>query len=108
MDWDDLRIFLSVSRTESLSGAGRRLGMDASTIGRRIARLERAVGATLFAKTPQGYAMTAEGARLVAPAEAAEKAALAAAEATHGEAGISGQLRIGAPDGLQRCNLAAS
>ena len=44
MDWDDLRIFLSVSRTESLSGAGRRLGMDASTIGRRIARLERAVG----------------------------------------------------------------
>ena len=99
MDWDDLRIFLSVSRTESLSGAGRRLGMDASTIGRRIARLERAVGATLFAKTPQGYAMTAEGARLVAPAEAAEKAALTAAEATHGEAGISGQLRIGAPDG---------
>ncbi|MFV0386976.1 LysR family transcriptional regulator [Paracoccus sp. (in: a-proteobacteria)] len=99
MDWDDLRIFLAVARAESLSGAGRRLGMDASTIGRRIARLERAVGAALFAKTPQGYALTAEGARLMAPAEATEKAALAATEATRREAGISGQLRIGAPDG---------
>ena len=97
MDWDDLRIFLAVSRTESLSGAGRRLGMDASTIGRRIARLERAVGAALFAKTPQGYVLTAEGARLVAPAEAAEQGANAAAEAVRREAGLTGQLRIGAP-----------
>lgn len=99
MDWDDLRIFLAVARAESLSGAGRRLGLDASTVGRRIARLEQSVGATLFAKTPQGYAMTAEGGRLVGPAEAAEKAASAATEATRRETGVSGQLRIGAPDG---------
>lgn len=99
MDWDDLRIFLAVARAESLSGAGRRLNMDASTVGRRVARLEAAVGAALFAKTPQGYALTSEGGRLIAPAEAAEKAAAAASEATRREAGISGQLRIGAPDG---------
>lgn len=99
MDWDDLRIFLAVSRAESLSGAGRRLGMDASTVGRRIARLERSVGAALFAKTPQGYTLTAEGARLIAPAEAAEKAALTVAEAARRDEGIGGQLRIGAPDG---------
>ena len=99
VDWDDLRIFLSVARTESLSGAGRRLGLDASTVGRRIARLEGAVGAALFLKTPQGYQLTAEGARLIAPAEAAEQAASAAAEAVRADAGITGQLRIGAPDG---------
>ncbi|WP_411957907.1 LysR family transcriptional regulator [Paracoccus homiensis] len=99
MDWDDLRIFLAVARAESLSGAGRRLNMDASTVGRRVARLEAAVGAALFAKTPQGYALTSEGGRLMAAAEAAEKAAAAASEATRREAGISGQLRIGAPDG---------
>ena len=99
MDWDDLRIFLAVARTESLSGAGRRLGMDASTIGRRIARLEASVDAALFAKTPQGYALTAEGGRLIAPAEAAEQGAIAAAEAVRREAGLTGQLRIGAPDG---------
>ncbi|WP_378942639.1 LysR family transcriptional regulator [Paracoccus sp. R86501] len=99
MDWDDLRIFLAVARTESLSSAGRRLTMDASTVGRRIARLEAAVGAALFLKTPQGYALTAEGARLVAPAEAAEQAAAAAAEGVRRDAGLTGQLRIGAPDG---------
>lgn len=99
MDWDDLRIFLAVARSESLSGAGRRLGMDASTVGRRVARLEATVGAVLFLKTPQGYALTEAGERLVAPAEASEKAALAAAEAVRRETGISGQLRIGAPDG---------
>ncbi|MBK4215275.1 LysR family transcriptional regulator [Paracoccus caeni] len=99
MDWDDLRIFLAVARAESLSGAGRRLAMDASTIGRRIARLEQAIGAVLFAKTPQGYALTAEGERLIAPAEATEQAAAAASEATRSEAGLTGQLRIGAPDG---------
>ncbi|MDB6177520.1 LysR family transcriptional regulator [Paracoccus sp. Z330] len=99
MDWDDLRIFLAVARSESLSGAGRWLKMDASTVGRRIGRLEHDIGATLFAKTPQGYTLTPEGDRLVAPAEAAEKAAKAANEATRRDAGISGVLRIGAPDG---------
>ena len=47
MDWDDLRIFLAVARAESLSGAGRRLAMDASTVGRRIARLEAMAGQRL-------------------------------------------------------------
>ena len=37
MDWDDMRIFLAVARADSLSGAGRRLGIDASTVGRRVA-----------------------------------------------------------------------
>ena len=99
MDWDDLRIFLAVARAESLSGAGRRLALDASTVGRRIARLEDALGQTLFLKTPQGYGLTAHGARLVPHAEAAEQATDAASHAAAGPAGLSGQLRIGAPDG---------
>ena len=99
MDWDDLRIFLAVARAESLSAAGRRLGMDASTVGRRIARLEGGLSAALFTKTPQGYALTDRGQRLIPPAEAAEQAAAAAAEAATPAAGLTGQLRIGAPDG---------
>ncbi|MDO5704529.1 MAG: LysR family transcriptional regulator [Paracoccus sp. (in: a-proteobacteria)] len=99
MDWDDLRIFLAVARDESLSAAGRRLAMDASTVGRRVARLERGLGAALFVKTPQGYLLTERGRRLIAPAEAAEQAAAAAAEAASPAAGLSGQVRIGAPDG---------
>lgn len=99
-DWDDLRIFLAVARRESLSGAGRILKLDAATVGRRIARLEVALGAQLFVKGPQGYALTDAGARLLPHAEAAEQALTGAAEATSGAAGqFSGQLRIGAPDG---------
>lgn len=99
MDWDDLRIFLAVARAESLSRAGRRLGMDASTVGRRVARLEGALGAELFVKTPQGYALSPAGDRLLPHAETAEAALTGATEALTGDAGLSGQLRIGAPDG---------
>lgn len=99
MDWDDLRIFLAVARDDSLSRAGQRLGMDASTVGRRIARLERDVGAALFQKSPQGYRLSPEGERLIPHAEAAESALVGATEALSGPGEITGQLRIGAPDG---------
>ncbi len=95
-----MRIFLAVVRGESLSAAGRSLRMDAATVGRRIARLEQGMGAALFAKSPQGYALTEAGARLVAHAEEAEQAMSLASEAVRGHAeGLSGQIRIGAPDG---------
>ena len=64
MDWDDLRIFLAVARTESLSAAGKRLKIDPATVGRRVARLEQATGARLFTKSPQGYALGAEAIRM--------------------------------------------
>ena len=100
INWDDLRIFLFVARAESLSGAARRLGCDPATVGRRIDRLERALGAALFLKSPQGYVLTAEGQRFVGPAEAAEQAAGGAVDAIGaGGAGLEGQIRIGAPDG---------
>ncbi len=98
--WDDMRIFLSVARGESLSGAGRTLRMDPATVGRRIARLEQELGTPLFAKSPQGYALTEAGGRLLRHAEEAEQAMQAASEAVAGATeGLSGQIRIGAPDG---------
>lgn len=100
MDWDDLRVFLAVARAESLSGAGRVLKCDAATVGRRIARLEEGLGAKLFIKSPQGYALTDAGGRLMPHAEQAEQAMAAASEDLGGVAGqLTGQLRIGAPDG---------
>jgi DNA-binding transcriptional LysR family regulator len=100
MDWDDLRLFLAVARTDSLSAAGKALRLDPATVGRRVQRLEVALGQRLFVKSPQGYALTDDGARLVPHAERAEGAALAAAEDFRGaSAGLSGQIRLGAPDG---------
>ncbi len=100
IDWDDLRVFLAVARAESLSGAGRALRLDPATVGRRIARLEDRLGAALFGKSPQGYALTGAGQGLLAHAERAEQAVAAAREEVRGTSeGLSGQVRIGAPDG---------
>lgn len=99
VDWDDLRIFLAVARGESLSSAGRTLRIDPATVGRRIARLEEAVGARLFLKTPQGYALAEAGVGLMPHAEAAEAAALRASERADAPTGLMGQIRLGAPDG---------
>jgi len=99
-DWDDLKVFLAVARAESLSRAGKALRIDPATAGRRIARLEEALGARLFAKSPQGYALTADGARLLDHAARAEQAVEGGlAELRTGGAQLSGQIRIGAPDG---------
>lgn len=100
-DWDDLRVFLAVARAESLSAAGRVLKLDPATVGRRVARLEEAMAARLFARSPQGYALTGEGQRLLAHAIRAEQAVAAAGEEVRGDPGrLSGQVRIGAPDGV--------
>lgn len=98
--WDDLKIFLAVAREESLSGAGRILKVDPATVGRRIARLEAALETPLFVKSPQGYALTAAGERMLSHGERVEEAMRGATEAVMGSSDtLSGQIRIGAPDG---------
>ena len=99
-NWDDLRVFLAVAREESLSAAGRVLRLDPATVGRRVQKLETALQATLFAKSPQGYALSEAGAALLARAEEAETAMRAAVADLPSETDLlHGQIRIGAPDG---------
>lgn len=99
--WDDVRVFLAVARDESLSAAGKRLRMDPATVGRRVARLEASYEAPLFVKSPTGYALTEMGERLLVHAERAEQSLQMADETMTGqEGGLSGQIRIGAPDGV--------
>ncbi|WP_224823516.1 LysR family transcriptional regulator [Cognatishimia sp. MH4019] len=101
LNWNDMRVFLAVARTESLSGAGRVLQVDPATVGRRIGRLEQTLGTPLFAKSPQGYALTDAGQRLQTHAERAEQAMQGAQDALTGTtATLAGQIRIGAPDGV--------
>ncbi|SLN67996.1 LysR family transcriptional regulator [Ruegeria meonggei] len=99
-NWDDMRVFLAVAREESLSAAGRLLKIDPATVGRRIARLEVSLDAPLFTKSQQGYVLTSAGERLMAHGLQAEEAMRAAAGALAGSSKtLSGQIRIGAPDG---------
>ncbi|EDM71365.1 Transcriptional regulator, LysR family protein [Roseobacter sp. AzwK-3b] len=100
VQWDDLKIFLAVARAESLSGAGRILKVDPATVGRRIARLETDLGVPLFAKSPMGYALSDAGQRLMGHAVRVEQAVEGVAEEMAGRSGgMTGQIRIGAPDG---------
>jgi hypothetical protein len=45
LDWDDLRYFLRVVQAKTLAGGARKLGVEHSTVGRRLSALERALGA---------------------------------------------------------------
>lgn len=100
MTSDDILIFLMVARRGSLTAAARHLGKDTATVGRRIQRLERALGQTLFAKSPKGYRLTGAGETLLPRAEAMEELTRdITAGFARGDQGIDGKIRIGAPDG---------
>ncbi|KIN72142.1 LysR family transcriptional regulator [Sulfitobacter guttiformis] len=99
-NWDDLRLFLAVAREQSLSGAGKVLRLDPATLGRRMGRLEKAMQVALFVKSPQGYALTQAGAQLLERAGAVEQAMRGTAVGDDAKSeGLSGQIRLGAPDG---------
>lgn len=100
-NWDDLRFFLAVARAGRLTVASRQLEADHTTVSRRIAALEGALKAKLFERSPQGYALTEQGERLLAKAESMESQALAVASELGGsDLALSGTVRIGAPDGF--------
>lgn len=73
-DWDDLRLFLAVSRLGGLSAARAATGFSPATLGRRITALERAVGVPLFKRLQTGYRLTGAGQELFAHAEEVERA----------------------------------
>jgi DNA-binding transcriptional LysR family regulator len=77
LDWDDLRSFLAIARQGSLSGAARALGVQQSTMSRRLEALEGRAGARLLQKTPGGYVLTLVGETILGNVERIEAEALA-------------------------------
>jgi DNA-binding transcriptional LysR family regulator len=73
MNWDDFRIVLAVSRAGTQAGAARMLRVDATTVGRRIAVIEEALGARLFDRLSSGYIPTDVGHRAIERAESVER-----------------------------------
>lgn len=101
MLWDDLRVLLAVHQTGSHKRAGRQLGVDPTTVGRRLGALERAVGTRLFSRTPDRVQATSAGLKLVLHAERMEAEAIAAERALLAAGdGVEGSLRVTAPDGF--------
>ena len=100
-DWNDLRSFLAVARSGRLTVAASRLGVDHTTLSRRIGALEHALKAQLFDRSPTGYTLTEQGLRLMPMAEEMERLASGAEESVGGSAAaVEGPVRIGSPEGF--------
>jgi DNA-binding transcriptional LysR family regulator len=100
-DWDDLKSFLAIARSGRLTAAAARLGLDHSTLSRRLGALEHALKAKLFERSPSGYTLTEQGRRLLPIAEEMERLAIGAADAVGGSAAsVEGVVRIGSPEGF--------
>lgn len=101
MHWDDLRIFLAAARSRTLSDAARKLGVDATTVGRRLERLSSDLKTTLFEATPGGLTLTSHGERLLVQAEAVEQSIAVASDTLAGERSrLKGLVRISISEGL--------
>ncbi|HYG29099.1 MAG TPA: LysR family transcriptional regulator [Allosphingosinicella sp.] len=100
-DWNDLKAFLAVSRSGRLTAAAARLGLDHSTLSRRLGALEHALKAKLFDRSPSGYRLTEQGRRLLPIAEEMERLSIGAGDAVGGTAAsVAGVVRIGSPEGF--------
>lgn len=95
----DLEIVLAMVRTGTLAAAGERLGVDASTVFRSLQRIERGLGATLFARSRMGYRAGDLAQALAEQAEQVESALEAARSAVHAVPDqVSGTVRITTTD----------
>ena len=95
LDWNDLRYFLAVADHGSTLAAGRALRTSQTTVARRIAALEQAIGLPLFDRRQAGYALTPAGTDLLERARAVEHAATGFGEAAAAQArDVSGTVRL--------------
>ena len=98
MNWDDVRFFLALCREGTVSQAGKALGVNHTTVARRIAAFEKELGSRLFDRTRDGYAMTQAAENMYDKALDMESYALAIDRTMYGQdAELSGSLKLTAP-----------
>lgn len=108
LDWDDLRVFNAVVDGGSLRSASLKLGVNHSTVFRRLNRLEDSVGARLFDRLPEGYSLTQVGEELRAHAARVREDVDALQLAILGkDFKPRGTIRITAPDNIAYAYLPA-
>lgn len=102
LNWDDLKHFLEVARSRKATAAASRLGVDYTTVSRRIRALEQGLGALLFEKSRgSGFVLTPEGHKLLGFAEELESTLQSACEQVSGTGlSLSGTVRIGSTEGF--------
>lgn len=100
LDWNAVRDFLAVARTGSLNRAAATLGVNATTVGRRIEGLEVGLGVRLFQRAQNGFALTDEGRDLIERAERIEAAAVAFERRAEATDHVRGRVRLATAENL--------
>lgn len=99
LDWDNLRVFLAIAREGSLSGAARVLQTTQPTLGRKLAQMEKDMGARLLERHPKGYTLTNLGEAVIANAERIEAEVIATERAISGkDIALEGNVRVTSVD----------
>ena len=99
--WDDLRVVAAVAEAGSLPAAAGRLGLDHSTVFRRLGRIEAVLGLALFERRREGYAATPAGEEVVALARRLDEDVTAVTRRLAGRAPTpSGEVRVTTADSL--------
>ena len=94
-DWDDIRIFLAVARHGGLASTAQTLGLNHTTVARRLTALEAALRARLVVRSPSGITLTPAGRNFVAHAERMEREALSAEQQVYAaDSRVSGKVRL--------------
>ena len=94
-DWNDLKAFLAVARGGSTLAASKAMGVNQTTVARRIESLERDLGFKLFERGQTGSRLTEAGQAMIADAELVERAAIRFSNQAAGQLrGASGALRL--------------
>ena len=98
-DWGDLKVFIAVARAGSTLAAARELGVNQTTVARRIAALESALSARLFDRHQDGYRLSECGRQILAQAERVEvEAETLARLVDQRKRDLSGVLRVTTPE----------
>lgn len=97
-EWNDFRVILALGRAGSVAGAARILGVDGSTVSRRLAAAEQAMGAVLIVRGGREFAFTATGKAALVAAEAMDRAVGEAAAAVRlARNDLQGIVRVACP-----------
>jgi DNA-binding transcriptional LysR family regulator len=97
MEIEDIQAFVAVANAGGLTPAARRLGVSKSVVSRRLARLEKSLGATLLTRTTRGASLTDAGATFREHASRIASEAEAARDAVSPDGTVRGRLRVSAP-----------
>lgn len=101
MEWNDLKVILAIGRAGTLSGAAKSLGMNHSTVFRRINVIEEKMEVRFFDRLPQGYSMTEAGEAALGTAERIDNEVNGLSRELVGkDLRLQGSIRVTAPEGV--------